>query len=101
MSVDKTDFGSVPYIHANFWPGKRLSVFLCFSLINQRYTSCITVYNRTDSNIENTVRAVHSCNSWFITITQIIYLDIGVTFMKISMISFIIIFALIEEMHLR
>ena len=24
-----------------------------------------TVYNRTVTNIENTVRAMHSCNSWF------------------------------------
>ena len=44
---------------------KRISVFLCFSLVNQRHTSCITVYNRTVTNIKNTVRAVHSCNSWF------------------------------------
>ena len=73
MSVDKTDFGLVLYHHANFnrfeetssyWSVKQISVFLCFSLVNQRHTSCITVYNRTVTNIENTVRAVHSCNSW-------------------------------------
>ena len=64
MSVDKTDFGLVLYNHASFNRLKRISVFLCFSLVNQRHTSCITVYNRTVTNIENTVRAVHSCNSW-------------------------------------
>ena len=75
MSVDKTDFGLVLYNHANFnrleetssyWSVKQILVFLCFSLVNQRHTSCITVYNRTVTNIENTVRAVHSCNSWLL-----------------------------------
>ena len=75
MSVDKTDFGLVLYNYANFYPFeetssywsiKWISVFLCFSLVNQRHTSCITVYNRTMTNIENTVWAVHSCNSWFL-----------------------------------
>ena len=74
MSVDKTDFGLVLYNHANFyrfvetssnWSVKRISVFLCFSFVNQRHFSCITVYNRTVTNVENTVRAVHSCNSRF------------------------------------
>ena len=71
--VDKTNFGLVIDNHANFyrfeetssyWSVKRISVFLCFSSVNQRHTSCITVYNRTVTNIENTVRAVHSFNSW-------------------------------------
>ena len=74
MLVDKTNFGLVLYKHANlyrfektssYWSVKRISVFLCFSLVNQRHTSGITVYNRTVTNIENTVRAVHSCNSWY------------------------------------
>ena len=74
MLVDKTNFGLVVYNHANFyrfeetssyWSVKRISVFLCFSLVNQRNISGITVYNRTVTNIENTARAVHSCNSWF------------------------------------
>ena len=74
MLVDKTNFGIVVYDHANFyrfeestsyWSVQRISVFLCFSLVNQRHTSGITVYNRTVTNIENTVRAVHSCNNWF------------------------------------
>ena len=63
------------YNHANFyrfedtssyWSVKRTSVSLCFSLVDQRHTSCIAVYNRTVTNIENTVRAVYSCNSWFL-----------------------------------
>ena len=73
MLVDKTNFGSVLYNHANFyrfeeissyWSVMRRSGFLCFSLVNQRYTSAITVYNRIVTNFENTVRAVHSSNSW-------------------------------------
>ena len=70
MLVDKTNFGLVLYKHANFywfeetssyWLVKRISVFLCFSLVNQQHISRITVYNRTVTKIENTVRAVHSC----------------------------------------
>ena len=73
MLVDKTNFGLVLYNHAKFyrfektsyyWSVKRISVFLCFSLVNQRHTSGITVYNRTVTNIEDTVRSGHSCNSW-------------------------------------
>ena len=69
MSVDKTDFGLVLYNHINFYrfeetssylSVKRISVFLCFSLVNHQHTSCITVFNRTVTNIENTVRVVHS-----------------------------------------
>ena len=30
----------------------------------QFFSACITVYNRTVTNIEKTVRAVQSCNSW-------------------------------------
>ena len=60
MLVDKANFGLVLYNHANlyrfeespsYWSGKRISVFLCFSLVNQRHTSGITVYNRTVNNI--------------------------------------------------
>ena len=74
MLVERTNSGLVLYNHANFyrfeerssyWSVKRISVFLSFSLANQRHTSGITVYNCTVTNIENTVRAVHSCNSWF------------------------------------
>ena len=74
MMDDMTNFGSVLYNHANFyrfgetssyWSVTRQSVFLCFSLVSQRHTSIITVYNGTVTNIENTVQAVHSCNSWF------------------------------------
>ena len=66
MLADKTNFGLVFYNHANFyrfqetsiyWSFKRISVFLCFSLVKQRHTSGITVYNRTVTDIENTVRA--------------------------------------------
>ena len=73
MLVDKTNFGLVIYNHANFyrfeetssyWAVKRISVFLCFSLVNQGHTSGNTVYNRTVTNIESTVRAMHSCDSW-------------------------------------
>ena len=73
MFVDKTNFGLVLYNYADFyrfaetssyWSVKWISVFLCFSLVNQRYTSGITMYNRTVTNIENTVRAMHSCSSW-------------------------------------
>ena len=61
------------YNHANFyrfeetssyWSVIRRSFFLCFSFGNQRHISAITVYNRKVTNIENTVRAVHSCNNW-------------------------------------
>ena len=81
MLVDKTNFGLVLYNHANFygfeetssyWSVKRMSVFLCLLLVNQRHTSDITVYNRTVTNTEKTVRTVHSCNSW-------LYLDNVVT----------------------
>ena len=80
MLVDKTNFGLVLYNHANFyrfeetssyWSAKRISVFLCFSLVYQRHTSGImltVVFSRKVTNIENTVRAVHSCNSWFTNI---------------------------------
>ena len=65
MLVDKTNFGSVIYKHANFyrfektssyWSVKRIAGFLCFSLVNQRHTSGISVYNRTVTNIDNAVR---------------------------------------------
>ena len=81
MLVDKTDFGLVLYNHANFyrfeesssyWSVKRISVFLCFLLVKQRHISGITVYNRTVTNIVNTVRAVHSCNSWFLLLIKMI-----------------------------
>ena len=74
MMVDNTNFGLVLYNHAKFcrfeesssyWSVKRISVFLYFSLVNQRHTSGITVCKQTVTNIENTVRAVHCCNSWF------------------------------------
>ena len=80
MLVDKTNFGLVLYNHANFyrfektsscWLVKRISVFLCISLVNQCHTSGITVYNRTLTNIENIVRAVHSCNSWFLYLLHV------------------------------
>ena len=74
MLDDKTNFGLVTFNHANFyrfeetsryWSNKPISVFLCFSLVNQRHTSDIIVYNRTVTYIENTVRAVHSYNGCF------------------------------------
>ena len=50
MLVDKTNFGSVLYNHANFYRFKETSsywlVFLYFSLVNQLHTSAVTVYNR-------------------------------------------------------
>ena len=61
MLVDKTKSGLVFYNHASFyrfeetssyWLFDRISVF-CFSLVNQRHTSGITVYNRKVTNIEN------------------------------------------------
>ena len=76
MLADKTNFGLVPYNHANYYrfeesssyknlSVKRISVFLCFSSVKPQHTSTITVYNSTVTNIENTVRALHSHNSWF------------------------------------
>ena len=65
MLVDKTNFGLVLYNHVNFyrfektssyWSVKRILVFLCFSLVNQRHTAGITVYDRNVTNIEDTVR---------------------------------------------
>ena len=85
MLVDKTNFGLVLYNHAksyrfeetsSCWSVTRRSFFLCFSFVNQRHTSVITVYNRTVTNIENTVRAVHSCNSWFFLIFSFIFTNI-------------------------
>ena len=79
MLVDKTNFGLVFYNHANFyrfektscyWAVKRISVFPCFSLVNQRHTAGITVYNGTVTNIENTMRAVHKCNGWLVEALQ-------------------------------
>ena len=64
MSVDKTNFYLVLFNHANFyrfeeassyWSVKRISVFLCFSLVNQQHTSGVTVYNCTVTDIENSV----------------------------------------------
>ena len=83
MLVDKTNFGEVLYNPTNFyrfeetssyWSVKRISVFLCFSLVNQWHTSGITVCNRTVTNIENTVRAMHSCSSWFGEISVFLFL---------------------------
>ena len=60
MLVDKTNFGLVLYNYANvyqfeetssYWSVEWISVFLGFSLVNQRHTSVITVYNRTVTNI--------------------------------------------------
>ena len=71
MLVDKTNFGSVIYNHANFyrfeetssyWLVERISTFLCFSLVNQGHTSDIKVYKRTVTNIENL------CVSWIAAI---------------------------------
>ena len=71
MLVDNNSFGLVHFNHANFyrfeetssyWLVERTSIFLCFSLANQWHTSGITVYNRTVTNIKNTVRAVHICD---------------------------------------
>ena len=72
LLVDKTKFGIVHCNQTNFYrfeesssyrSVKRISVFLFFSLVNQWHTSGIAVYNRTVTNIGNTVRAVHSCFS--------------------------------------
>ena len=69
MLVDKTNFDLVIYNRANFkqteetssyWSVKRISVFSLLSDIPAT-SQCITV-----TNIENTVRAVHSCNSSFL-----------------------------------
>ena len=74
MLVGKTSFGLGIYNHTNFyrfvetssyWSVKRISLFLCFSLVNQRHISGIAANNRTVTDIETTVRAVHSYNSSF------------------------------------
>ena len=74
MSVDKTDFGFMIYNHANFIGLRKhlvvgqLNECQCFSAFHWSTgdtlpaPQCITVQW---TNIENTVRAVHSCNSWF------------------------------------
>ena len=62
MSVDKTDFGLVSINTLTFIGLMkhlvigRLNEYQFFSavLVNQRHTSCFTVYNRTVTNIENT-----------------------------------------------
>ena len=38
---------------SSYWSVKRILVFLCFSLLNQRHNFGITVYNCTVTNIEN------------------------------------------------
>ena len=82
MLDDKTNFGVVLYNPTNFyrfeetssyWSVKRISVFLCFSLVNECHTSAITVYNRRVTNIENTAKAMHSCNSWLYAFNQRLY----------------------------
>ena len=59
MLVDKTKFNLVLCNLANFnrfekssyWSVKRISVFLCFSLVNQQHTSAVTVFNHTVTNM--------------------------------------------------
>ena len=72
--VDKTNFGLVIYNHANFyrfeesfsyWSVKRISVFSLLFIDQSAHLRHHNV-NFTVTNIENTVRAVHSCNSWFL-----------------------------------
>ena len=83
LFVDKTNFDLKLYTHANFYrfeesfsycSVKRISVLLCFSLVNQRHTFSITVYK---SNIENIVRAVHNCNRLFFIITFKVLLSLS------------------------
>ena len=72
MLVDKITSGLMLFNPTNFyqfeeissyWLVRQISVFSLF-FIGQPAIH-ITVYNRTLTNIENTTRAVHSCNSWF------------------------------------
>ena len=60
MLFDKSNLGLVLYNHTNFYRleetssyllVERISVFLRVSLVNQRFSSGITVYNRTVTNI--------------------------------------------------
>ena len=62
MLVNKTNFGSVIYNHANlyrfeetssYWLVERISVFLYFSLVNHRHNFGIIVYLRTVTNIKD------------------------------------------------
>ena len=73
MLVDKTKFDLMLYNHTNFYQFEESSSYwsvetnisFCLLFIGKSAThSVITVYNRTVTNIENTVRAVHSCNRW-------------------------------------
>ena len=67
------NIGFVSYNHANFYRfGEHLVIgqlneYQCFSAFHWSTsdTSGITVYKCTVTNIENTVRALHSCNCWF------------------------------------
>ena len=72
----------MPYNHANvyrfeetsissYWAVKRISVFLYFSLVYQRHTSRITVYNHTVTNIENTLRPAKCFRYWSLCIAAI------------------------------
>ena len=72
MLVEKTNFGLVLYNYANFYPFEETSSYWLvkeyqfFSAFHWATSdTSITVYNRTVTTIENTVQAVHSCNSWF------------------------------------
>ena len=62
MLVDKTNFGLVLYNFyqfeetSSYWSVEQISVFLCFSLVNQQYTSGITVYNCTVTELKTVYR---------------------------------------------
>ena len=66
MLVDETKFDLVLDNHANFYRFEETSSYWSVKRISVATTSGITVYNRTVTNIENTVRAVHNCNSRFL-----------------------------------
>ena len=76
--VDNSNSGLVLYNQANFY---RLRIHLVIGQLNECHFSLlfigqpatpsgITVYNRTVINIENTVRVVCGCNSWFETLKE-------------------------------
>ena len=55
-----------------------------YQFFNQQHTSGITVYKGTVTNIENTVRAVHSCNSWLETYPGLLTISFSLELISVS-----------------
>ena len=77
MLVDETNFGLVLYNNANF---KGLRKHLVIGQLNEYQFFSAFHWSTSDpppasqcTNIGNTARAVHSCNSWLLGISENMY----------------------------